>query len=165
MGDLNELIPEVTAAISAIIQKPKMSEKLLSKPPFRFLHDVISAVTIATGFAEGLYNDSELDAAAITERQAKVDYLNKIINLVGLCTGRPIEIRAAKVVAGLEPECTNVFLLALAKCATNPSINNAAMVQRSLAGDLPGSTATEAKSESKAVYGKGKYYTLYCYVI
>ena len=55
MGDLSELIPQTIEAVGAIISKPKMSEKLLSKPPFRFLHDTISAITVATQFAEGLY--------------------------------------------------------------------------------------------------------------
>ena len=157
MADLNELVAEVTEVIGGIIQKPKMSEKLLSKPPFRFLHDVVTAVTGATGFAEGLFDDAELNAAGITERQQKIDYLDKIINMVGLCSGRPIDIRSAKVVAGLEPECTNAFLLALGRCAKNSSVNNAVMVQRALAGEQPGATTAypaEAKSDAKASNGE-----------
>jgi hypothetical protein len=82
---LESLVAVAKGKISEIIQKPKMTEKLLSKPPFRFIHDTISAITAATGFAEGLYSGVELDSAAITEKQAKLDYLNKIFSLVGIC--------------------------------------------------------------------------------
>jgi TRAF3-interacting protein 1 len=156
--DIDSLIAEVRAKLGELIQKPKMTEKLLQKPPFRFLHDTITAVTNTTGFGEGLYAGEELDSAAITDRQAKVNYLEKIFNLVGICQGSPLDIRAAKVVAGLEPECTNSFLLALATIASDGDIDNNEGVKRCLDGVQPGSEAppkkerssrTEAKAESK----------------
>jgi TRAF3-interacting protein 1 len=85
MESLEVLVENAKNIISAIIQKPKMSEKLLSKPPFRFLHDTITAITNATGFANGLYNESELDSAAITEKTQKIEYLEKIFTMVGIC--------------------------------------------------------------------------------
>ena len=83
--DLDSLIAKVQEKVGALIQKPKMTEKLLSKPPFRFLHDTISAIISTTGFGEGLYNDAEKDSATITEKQQKLDYLDKIFRLVGIC--------------------------------------------------------------------------------
>lgn len=85
MGDLDSLVAESKNKISALISKPKMAEKLLSKPPFRFLHDLISAITTTTGFAEGLYTPEELDSGAIGEKNAKMAYLDKIFRLVGIC--------------------------------------------------------------------------------
>jgi Microtubule-binding protein MIP-T3 CH-like domain len=52
----------------------------------------------------------ELDSAAIKEKGPKMAYLDKIIDCVGLCRGAAVDIRPAKVVAGLEPENTNIFL-------------------------------------------------------
>lgn len=88
MGDLDALVAEAKAKISALISKPKMAEKLLSKPPFRFLHDTVTAITNATGFGEGLYSSEELDSAAITDKDAKIAYLDKIFLLVGICKVR-----------------------------------------------------------------------------
>lgn len=83
--DLEALIEQVKTDMGAIIQKPKMTDKLLSRPPFRFIHDVVSAVTSATGFAEGLYSAEELDSGTLTDKQQKLDYLDKIFNMVGIC--------------------------------------------------------------------------------
>lgn len=83
--DLDTLIANVKDKYATLIQKPKMNEKLLSKPPFRFLHDTISAVISTTGFGEGLYTAVEMDSSQIQEKQAKLDYLDKIFKLVGIC--------------------------------------------------------------------------------
>ena len=86
--DLATLIEEVKVEIGDLIQKPKMADKLLSRPPFRFLHDVVSAVTAATGFAEGLYSGEELDSGSIGDKHAKIAYLQKIFTMIGICQVR-----------------------------------------------------------------------------
>ena len=58
----------------------------------RFLHDTISAIMMTTGFGDGLYAGVELDSAAITERQAKIDYLEKIFNTIGICKVNHLEL-------------------------------------------------------------------------
>lgn len=41
--------------------------------------------------------------------------------------------------AGLEPENTNLFLIALADCAVNSNIDSEVAVRRCLSGEVPGS--------------------------
>lgn len=41
-------------AFTALIDKPKMTEKLLSKPPFRYLFDIIMETMKKTKFATGI---------------------------------------------------------------------------------------------------------------
>eukprot|EP00595_Chromulina_sp_UTEXLB2642_P002924 CAMPEP_0196766108 /NCGR_PEP_ID=MMETSP1095-20130614/18631_1 /TAXON_ID=96789 ORGANISM="Chromulina nebulosa, Strain UTEXLB2642" /NCGR_SAMPLE_ID=MMETSP1095 /ASSEMBLY_ACC=CAM_ASM_000446 /LENGTH=658 /DNA_ID=CAMNT_0042126301 /DNA_START=118 /DNA_END=2091 /DNA_ORIENTATION=- len=114
-----------------------MSEKLLSKPPFRFLHDTISAIMAVTGFGDGLYNSTELDSAQINDRNTKVAYLDKIFLLVGICKGETLAVNSGKVVAGSEPENTNLFLIALAEVSIDSSIDSALAVRMTLSGSLP----------------------------
>lgn len=98
------------AAFEQLFQKPKMSDKLLLKPPFRYLHDIFTATMEATGFAHGLYEETELDGKAITEKDAKINFLAKMIALVEQITGEQSDAKPSKIVAGLEPEKTNEFL-------------------------------------------------------
>lgn len=86
--DLESLVAHTAEAVGALITKPKMAPKLLSKPPFRFLHDVISAITQTTGFGEGLMSGEELDSGSITDKAAKIAYLEKVVNFVGVCLVR-----------------------------------------------------------------------------
>lgn len=111
MASLEELMAITQAELGALITKPKLTEKLLAKPPFRFIHDIVSALTAATGFAEGVFQGEELDAHALTEKPQKMAYLEKLINAVAAVNGEPVDVRAGKIVAGLEAENTNMLLI------------------------------------------------------
>jgi TRAF3-interacting protein 1 len=105
--------------LGSVISKPKLTEKLLSKPPFRFLHDVISEITRVTGFATGLYSDEELDSALVQDKTQKILYLEKMVKLIGVHLNTVVVARPAKIVAGLEALNTNVLLQLLAVAAKN----------------------------------------------
>ena len=114
-----------------LIPKPKMTAKLLEKPPFRYLHDIFTAVMAETGFAQGLYEEAELDSKQVNERDQKIQFLAKMIALVELMTQEKIDVKPAKIVAGLEPEKTNEFLQSLHRAATS-GINSLPYVQQVL---------------------------------
>jgi len=116
-----------------MVVKPKLTEALLKKPPFRFLHDVISQVQTNKKFAQGLFAGDELDSASIKDKAAKVSYLTKIIDVVGIASGNFVPAKPLKVVAGHEPELTNQFLQMLGEIANKTDAADA--VQRVLAGE------------------------------
>lgn len=51
-----------------------------------------------------------MDSKSVTERDAKINFLAKMIALAELMTGEQVDVKPAKIVAGLEPEKTNAFL-------------------------------------------------------
>ncbi len=102
-----------------LFDKPKMTEKLLSKPPFRYLHDIFLATIGATGFANGLYTEEEMDSKANHEKDAKIAILTKMITITEMVIGEKIDVKPSKIVAGLEPDRTNYFLQQLFRAATS----------------------------------------------
>ena len=103
--------------LGSLITKPKLSDKLLSKPPFRFLHDIIMEVIKTTNFGDGLYTSEEVDSANVKEKEQKILFLEKMLKLVGVQLNTMVEAKPQKIVAGLEPQDTNRFLQLLALAA------------------------------------------------
>lgn len=64
----------------------------------------------ATGYGEGLFNEAEMDAKSITEKDAKINFLTKLITLTEMIIGEELDVKPNKIVAGHEPEKTNAFL-------------------------------------------------------
>jgi TRAF3-interacting protein 1 len=82
----NDYTEAASVMIGALIQKPKMAQKLLQKPPFRFIHDIATALLSATGFLTGLYDAEELDSASIKETSQKLKFLQKLIEFAAVAT-------------------------------------------------------------------------------
>ena len=73
------LIKRTQDELGQYVKKPPLTEKLLSKPPFRFLHDVISAVIKSNpGFLDGLYTEDEMNSENVKDREGKIRYLEKV---------------------------------------------------------------------------------------
>nr|XP_060639685.1 TRAF3-interacting protein 1-like isoform X3 [Anolis sagrei ordinatus] len=137
--------------LGRVIRKPPLTERLLSKPPFRYLHDVIGEVIRSTGFMKGLYTEAEMKSDNVKDKDAKISFLQKAIDVVIMVTGEPLAVKPARVVAGHEPERTNELLQAIAKCCLNELSSDEA-VQKVLAGekaDLKGNTSSSSKSQNK----------------
>lgn len=131
MGEELEVavMKQTQETLGKIIKRPPLTEKLLKKPPFRFLHDIITNVIKTTGFMKDLYTGDELNAENIKDKEAKISFLQKAIDVVVIVTGDSLTIRPAKVVAGHEADKTNEFLQALAK-ATRKKEEGKEAVQR-----------------------------------
>lgn len=109
---------ETAQMYEQLIQKPKMTQKLLQKPPFRYIHDIFTSTLEQTGYGNGLFDEAELDGKSITEKDAKINWLMKLLQLTELVIGEQIDCKPTKIVAGHEPEKTNFFLQQMFRAAT-----------------------------------------------
>jgi len=114
---LEDAIIETRASVSAIIEKPRCTDKLLSRPPFRFLFDVIIAVDAASDL--GLDRVLTTDEFDVKNKASKLAFLDKVARHVENLLNTDVDLSSKKVVAGLEPEKTCAFLRLLALAATS----------------------------------------------
>lgn len=115
-AELAQLMAQVQAELGAVISKPKLAERLLERPPFRYLYDIFVAVAEQTGFGANLLQGEELNITKDTSKQTKVDVLTKFVDCVGHARGGPVDVSVLKIVTGKEPERTNALLLVGAPC-------------------------------------------------
>ncbi|XP_021502565.1 TRAF3-interacting protein 1 isoform X2 [Meriones unguiculatus] len=143
-------------ALGKVIRRPPLTEKLLNKPPFRYLHDIITEVIRITGFMKGLYTDVEMKSDNVKDKDAKISFLQKAIDVVIMVSGEPLAAKPARIVAGHEPERTNELLQLIGKCCLNKLSSDEA-VKRVLAGEKGDSrgralrTSKAHESDNKAV--------------
>eukprot|EP00754_Rhynchopus_humris_P031500 Rhum_TRINITY_DN15339_c4_g1::Rhum_TRINITY_DN15339_c4_g1_i1::g.150913::m.150913/K19680/TRAF3IP1, IFT54; TRAF3-interacting protein 1 len=136
--------------LGALIKAPRLSDKLLKKPPFRFLHDIVTNVIKTTGFASKLYTPDEMDSAKVQEKDAKLHFLQKIISSVNytLKLQPPLAAKPVKIVSGLEAQHTNEFLQKLAAATTIPINKSDRAIDKVLARFAD--KAEQARKESQA---------------
>ncbi|XP_050452351.1 TRAF3-interacting protein 1 [Cataglyphis hispanica] len=141
-----EVIKKTQDLLGKYFKKPPLTEKLLRKPPFRFLHDIITAVIKETGFLEGLFTDEELNSDNIKDKEAKLAFLTKLIDVVKLISGANLTVRASKIISGQEPTKTNELLQAIGK-SLDKKVSSTEAIEH-YKKSLQKKTKTESKSKS-----------------
>lgn len=149
-----KIVKKTQDTLGKFIKRPPLTEKLLNKPPFRFLHDIITEVVRSTGFLKDLYTAEEMDSANVKEKEAKINFLQKSIDVVGMISGQ-LSVRPVKIVAGHEPEKTNEFLQAIGTAILNKKSSTDA-VKRVLAGEKPGKESSDSKRRESKPGNKDK---------
>jgi TRAF3-interacting protein 1 len=130
--------------LGTYVKNPKLTAKLLSRPPFRFLHDTVMAFMKATNLLNGLFQNDELDGGrAGADKESKVKFLDKLINCVQYATGEPLRITSAAIIAGKDAEYTNQMLSKLASLGRMPP----AVVNEAVAKTVGGSPASSAQPD------------------
>ena len=144
-----EVIKKTQDLLGKYFKKPPLTEKLLKKPPFRFLHDIVTAVIKETGFLDGLFTAEELNSENIKNKEGKLAYLTKLIDVVKLATGANLSVRASKIISGQEATKTNELLQAIGK-ALDKKISSVEAIEHY----KKGLEKNKSTSRSKASVGK-----------
>ena len=123
---------ETGKMFSSLIQKPKMTEKLLKKPPPKYIYDIILNTMKATGFPKGLYTPEEEDHKYFeSDAHHKLDILQKAIDITKIVMNENFDIKCTNILKGEQPEKTNYFLQLFYKAATNGK-DNTPLIQKYL---------------------------------
>ena len=113
VDDLEREVDATIAALHAVLQEPRVTKELLRRPPFRFLHDTVAAITAATGFADGLFDHVESDAVQLRKQRGKggkLDYFQKLVTYVAIVLRCSPPALPTKIIAGKQPHRTNKLL-------------------------------------------------------
>ncbi|KAK6639294.1 hypothetical protein RUM43_007566 [Polyplax serrata] len=117
-----DIIKGTQDVLGKFIKKPILTEKLLKKPPFRFLHDICTSVMKETGFLSGVITGPEDMIENIKDKEGKIAFLQKVIATVEAANGIKLSVKPTKIVAGLEPTKTNELLQELGKALKKQAI-------------------------------------------
>ena len=87
-----------------------MTQKLLCKPPFRYLHDIYTATLKQTNFGVGLFQGEELNSKSFEDKESKLGFLVKLITLTEMVVQEKIDIKPGMILAGQQADKTNLWL-------------------------------------------------------
>jgi len=143
------IVKKTQDSLGKHVKKPPLTEKLLNKPPFRFLHDIISAVIRDSGILTGLYDISEMKSENVKDKEGKIKYLEKAIDCISFALGENLNAKPSKIVSGQEPAKTNEFLQALAQ-VIDKKIDTSIAVEKVLNGEKPGKSTNPKSNNNKS---------------
>ena len=116
---------ETGKMFGSLIEKPKMTEKLLKKPPPKYIYDIILNTMKKTGFPKGLFTAEEEDHKYFeADAHHKLDILQKAIDITKIVMNENFEIKCTNILKGEQPDKTNYFLQLFYKAATNGKDNS-----------------------------------------
>lgn len=89
---------------------PEFSVKLLKRPPFRFIYDVVAAIDQRFQAYQHLFTEEQRDSASVDTKEKKIEYLQVLIHFITKVMNVELDVNPKKIVSGHDPEKTNMFL-------------------------------------------------------
>jgi len=158
---LLEQVATTHRLFSTLLSKPRVTTQLLAKPPVKFIRDIFIEVSVTTGCGQGLFTREEIQGA-VSSRESKLVFLTVLLHFVASAVRDPellLQVRVGKVVAGLEPERTNLLLQRLHEAAMSPDCcerwQHAIVEARGSARAAAAEAVAAARAAAAAVGGGG----------
>ncbi|KAL0210684.1 hypothetical protein RCL1_005120 [Eukaryota sp. TZLM3-RCL] len=105
-------------ALEPYIKSTPLTEKLLGRPPFRYLFDLITEFIRETGWGDDLLSPDELNIDSLSDKAKRGIWLKKIIDHTITLSGISLEVKPSKILAGMDANLTCEFLEVMAKSLT-----------------------------------------------
>uniref|UniRef100_A0A915DC27 Uncharacterized protein n=1 Tax=Ditylenchus dipsaci TaxID=166011 RepID=A0A915DC27_9BILA len=140
---------------STLIQKPVLTDQLLQRPPFKFLHDIVTETVRCTGYPD-VFSADELDATKTSaSRDSKLAFLQRLVDVLNI-DGSLEDVKPAKIIAGKEPELTNLLLQKLASDALVHLASKSSKKKSSSSSKKSSKVSESPKKSSKDASSKEK---------
>ncbi|CAK9295900.1 unnamed protein product [Gordionus sp. m RMFG-2023] len=97
------------------IDNPMLTNKLLMRPPFKFIQDIVKEINMRYKVFDNIYTAKDYDSKTNKSKAEKLEFLNKLIDFANKESHSKLKTTALKMVAGLEPESTNALLQTFGK--------------------------------------------------
>ena len=145
---------ETGKLFGSLIEKPKMTEKLLKKPPPKYIYDIILNTMKKTNFPNGLLTDQEMDHKYFeADPHHKIGILQKVIDITKIVMNENFDIKTTNILKGEQPEKTNYFLQLFYKAATNGK-DNSPLIQKYLENQTKKEIKKKPEPEMPQNFGK-----------
>uniref|UniRef100_A0A0K0DPG9 MIP-T3 domain-containing protein n=1 Tax=Angiostrongylus cantonensis TaxID=6313 RepID=A0A0K0DPG9_ANGCA len=102
-------------AFLGLIDRPPLTDQLLARPPFRFILDIVKSTVSKTGYLKDQFSSDDLNPSKFNDKNSKVAFLDSLLQILN--DGSLDNVKSSKIVAGKEPELTNLMLIKLAEQA------------------------------------------------
>lgn len=141
-----DFVAQTRELFAPLITSPEMKESLVSRPPFKFIHSIVTEIIKATGYLDGSFSSDELEyAKASKTKESKAAFLTKLKGYLNT-DGSLNDVNPKKIASGLESELTNLLLQ---KLAINAASVNIGRETRSSSKSKSKTRSTSSSKKSK----------------
>lgn len=102
------------AALQPLVPSVAITDKHMKRPPFKFLHDIFSAMHAVCPAAFPSVPAPSWDQSTIADKDAKIAFLDQILADVQRGLGKQCDVLTKKIVTGSECEKTCAFMMDVA---------------------------------------------------